>query len=316
MNDYLDELRNKLSGFDMTERDEILEEIESHIEAGLEDGRFQSNLSRLIHEMGTPTEMVQRLSSGKKQYGWGIILLLLIPFLFVDEAPYFFSLLEFRNGGLPGDATLSWSILTGLIVLIVVGEFLLSWRKRSLVIALWWSSFVVAYFVQPFFAAWLYGWPFNEFVSVGSMLVVGLALLPFIWLLWRARFDSLLMVFGTLPLTLGILTNTLWMEQINMAINFRLTGIGIVVEPLLRLFMWSGVIASYFLPLKRRVRWFGLSGVIFFYLFGTAVFISTLNHRWLAFSPIMMIWVFAATLLMVGVGMALDKQLSWRRRVS
>jgi uncharacterized membrane protein len=43
MNDYLEELLNKLSGFDKAERDEILEEIESHIEAGVEDGRFQSN---------------------------------------------------------------------------------------------------------------------------------------------------------------------------------------------------------------------------------------------------------------------------------
>lgn len=313
VDDYLNELRSKLKGFDKAEGDEILEEIENHLEAGMEDGRFQSNPSKLRQEMGSPGEMAYRLYHVKNRHHWMTLLFLLFPFLFVDGAAYWLSLFEFMNGGMPGDNSVGWFVLTGVILMIIVGEILLSWRRHSVVIALWWSSFVVAQLTQPLFAAWFYRWPIDEIVTVWNVIINVTVLLPFIWLLWRARFDSLLLVFATLPLTLGLLTTSLWMDQIHMVINFRLFGIGAVVEPLLRLLMWCGVMTSYFLLRKRWMQWFGISGVILFYLFGVAVFVSTVDQRWLLFPSIIPVWVFFFVIFMVG--MVLDKHLSMRRSV-
>ena len=83
-NDYLDELRGKLKGFDDTERDEILEEVGSHIEAGVADGRFQSNPSKLRQEMGPPAEMARKLQFAHNRRRWIEMLLILVPFLTIE----------------------------------------------------------------------------------------------------------------------------------------------------------------------------------------------------------------------------------------
>jgi uncharacterized membrane protein len=310
---YLAELRSKLEGVEKKEREEILAEIETHLEEGLAHGRFQSDPTKLQQEMGSVTELASRLLAAKNRYGGKSFLLFLLSYLFVEGSAYWLSLFEFQSGSLPGDHRTWWLLWNVAVVLIVGGQFLWSWRKRSVVIALWWTSFAVSLTAAPLLTSWMYGWPAN--ISVAGIVFGSGALLLWLWLVWQARFDSLLLLFSILPLLLGFLAQNFWSDQINMVINFRLPVSAAVAEPLVRMMMWTGVMASYFFLKKRWLRWAGIGSVILAYLLSTAVFFATYDQRWFLLSPqLITVWcVLISAFLLIGMG--LDKNLSLRKLI-
>ena len=311
---YLAELRRKLEGVPEQEREEILAEIETHLEEGLADGRFQVDAKALRQEMGSTSELANRLMSANNRYGVKMFLLFLLPFLFVEGSAYWLELFEFQVGSMPGDHQTWWVLWNIVLGLIVIGQFLWSWRKRSVMLAFWWTSFFVSLIAAPLLASWMRGYPSG--ILAGGIVFAIVVLLVWLWLAWQARFDSLLLLFGSLPLLLGLLKQNFWSDQINLVINFELPISAALVEPLVRVLLWSGVVASYFFLKKRWLRWVGIGSVILAYLFSTAVFFSTLDQRWLLFAPqLIMLWcAVIAVLLLIGIG--LDKHLFWRRRLA
>ena len=308
---YLAELRSRLEDVDDRERDDILAEIETHLEEGLADGRFQADPAKLKQEMGSVTELASRLLAAKNRYGGKTFLLFLLSFLFVEGSAYWLELFEFQSGSLPGDHRSWWLLWNVAVVLIVGGQFFWSWRKRSIVIALWWTSFVVSLVAAPLLRSSMYSWPINT--SVAGIVFGSGALLLWLWLVWQARFDSLLLLFSILPLLLGFLVQNFWTDQINMVINFRLPVSAAVVEPLVRMLMWTGVMASYFFLKKRWLRWTGIGSVILAYLLSTAVFFATYDQRWFLLSPqLIVLWGVVVSVFLL-MGMGLDKHLSLRR---
>ena len=231
--------------------------------------------------------------------------------MFVEGSAYWLELFEFQSGSLPGDHRSWWLLWNVAVVLIVGGQFFWSWRKRSIVIALWWTSFVVSLVAAPLLRSSMYSWPINT--SVAGIVFGSGALLLWLWLVWQARFDSLLLLFSILPLLLGFLVQNFWTDQINMVINFRLPVSAAVVEPLVRMLMWTGVMASYFFLKKRWLRWTGIGSVILAYLLSTAVFFATYDQRWFLLSPqLIVLWGVVVSVFLL-MGMGLDKHLSLRR---
>lgn len=310
---YLAELRSKLEGVEEKEREEIIAEIETHLEEGLAHGRFQSGPAKLQQEMGSVTELASRLLAAKNRYDGKSFILFLLSYLFVEGSAYWLSLFEFQLGSLPGGHRTWWLLWNVAVVLIVGAQFLWSWRKRSVMIALWWASFVVSLFVVPLLTSWMYGWPAN--ISVAGIVFGSGALLVWLWLVWQARFDSLLLLFSILPLLFGFLVQNFWSDQINMVINHRLPFSAAVVEPLVRMLMWTGVMASYFFLKKRWLRWAGIGSAISAYLLSTAVFFASYDQRWLLLSPqLIMLWCAVISVFLL-MGMGLDKNLSLRRSI-
>ncbi len=308
---YLAELRSRLEGVDDKERDDILAEIETHLEEGLADGRFQADPAKLKQEMGSAAELASRLLSAKNRYGGKIFLLFVLPYLFVEGSAYWLELFEFQVGSMPGDHQIWWVLWNMIVGVIVLGQFLWSWRKRSVMIALWWTSFFVSLIAAPLLVSWMYGYP-PGILTGGIVFAIGVLLL-WLWLAWQARFDSLLLLFGSLPLLLGLLTQNFWSDQINMVINFRLPISAAVIEPLVRMLMWTGVMASYLFLKKRWLRWAGIGSVILAYLLSTAVFFATYDQRWLLLSPqLIVLWGVVVSIFLL-MGMGLDKHLSLRR---
>ncbi len=308
---YLAELRSRLEGVDDKEREEILAEIETHLEEGLADGRFQADPAKLKQEMGSVTELAGRLLAAKNRYGSKTFLLFLLSFLFVEGSAYWLSLFEFQLESMPGDRQNWWVLWNMVVGVIVIGQFLWSWRKRSVMIALWWTSFFVSLIAAPLLASWMYGYPPG--ILTGGMVFAMGVLLLWLWLAWQARFDSLLLLFGSLPLLLGLLTQNFWMDQISMVINLRLPVSAAVLEPLVRMLMWTGIMASYFFLKKRWLRWAGIGSVILTYLLSTAVFFATYDQRWFLLSPqLIVLWCVVVSVFLL-MGMGLDKNLSLHR---
>jgi len=84
--DYLEQLRSKLSGFSDVEKSEILEEIANHIHEAQIDPKFgEDNQEKLSAEMGSPDDLGKRLSSIYHPKRWLEYILIVIPALFLSQ---------------------------------------------------------------------------------------------------------------------------------------------------------------------------------------------------------------------------------------
>lgn len=84
--DYLEQLRSKLSGFSDVEKSEILEEIANHIHEAQIDPKFgEGNQEKLSAEMGSPDDLGKRLSSIHHPKRWLEYILIVIPALFLSQ---------------------------------------------------------------------------------------------------------------------------------------------------------------------------------------------------------------------------------------
>ena len=306
--DYLQKLQKSLRGLPKEKQNEILAEIGSHIEEGLENGRFSNDPQKqkewLLAELGSPTVMSQEFLTFHAHRRWRDFLVMLIPFLLIDSLPYVLLFLQIMRIIPENTVNVTWFIFELFALGIIVGVLWLCRRWQLWIVALWWVAALVAVSLAPFLSVpWLSGWGFYaEYVQWWHVALVTAVLLPFLWLLWQVRYDGLMLVFGTLPLTLGLLTISLLNMQINVLLNDGILA-SYFLEPLLRALMWCGVASFYFLPTNRWLRWLGIGGSVCTYLYVINGFTFTLA----ATSPIVnpsflsAVWVWLTCIFIGGI---------------
>ncbi|MCP5100610.1 MAG: hypothetical protein GY943_34100 [Chloroflexi bacterium] len=283
---YLQELQDSLHGMSSEKQDEIMAEVEAHIEDGLADGRFATTPNKLRQELGSAEEMGRGITAVYTNRRWLKILILLLPY-FILQLPFLFQI-SFEH--IPSPAYDNYVTAYSILNLIIFAPvFYASLRLRSFEIGLWWASFIVARSLIPLLTA-----PIWRLLEVSGTdvnwqdWVEAIAIsLPFFWLLWHVKHKALLLVFGTLPLTLGAVFQLYQLYETGFPSPLWELWEYRDVEQILRLFMWCGVVLFYFLAQDRWMRWLGIGCSIYIYLFGITFVILDLPRNGKVFVDIL-----------------------------
>lgn len=203
-NAYLARLAQDLKqSLSPAEQEEILAEIESHIEEGLEDRRLGAEEAergaKVLAELGSPTEMADGLYYAVARRWQGLALALIpLAIIFLIRA----TIIQLWLGEqviIPDDFYLVDLAMMPLyaVMLKVV------WRRNSRPLMLWWLSWSSLYSTRVLLQAMMRETPLWALLIL--WLLFCLSLSTFAVKLWQARQDGLLVAFATLPYALSVI---------------------------------------------------------------------------------------------------------------
>lgn len=308
--DYLNQLRRQLKGFSPREQEDMMAEIQSHIESGQDDPGMGEE--RVLAEMGTPEQMGKGLRGVHRPRRWIDVLLALVPFYAVS--PLVQLVLSWIYGPMqvwnPSDPHL---YLGGRIsILVDLGLALLGWKRRSQALVVFWLTAAMGTLASLLVreAGLSAGLPA---VSTGWFETTLLYALMFaliagvIWVLWRSQFGLLLVVFAILPLArtaanygTGQLIRTQpfnWVAEVSLASS---------------MFTWFGFmggVALFILASKREWRWLGLLLMAL-----NAAYPNIESYG--VFSQVWVIWSSTVAVVVLGWGLDLLRRWSNRRQMA
>lgn len=254
---YLIQLQKDLNALSVAERADILAEIKSHIDDGLQDPQMgqtpREREAKLMAELGSPSDMGNGFSHTHYSHTWLDVVLALVPavVIFVSKA---------LVTGSTMDMLLGW-----LVVLpIYLGMIYLSLRRKSLMLLGWWLAWTVLYASQSLMISTDSGETLFKvtknikWVATAGYTVLLLGLLYYFGRkLWAWRHDGLLVAFSLQPIIWSVVSFAMGVVSIKLSSP---TALGeylhffTLVEGPLYVFMVVLVMS----PASRRIRWYAL----------------------------------------------------------
>ncbi len=267
MEEYLHSLRKQLKSFPPEEQAALMEEIRSHIESGENDPQMgkdtEQRKEKLMKEMGSPDAMVKGFKAVYQPNRLVDYLLVAIPFAL-------YPLLNMLYLHFMPQMDLRADLLVHL-PLIGIG-----WWRRSPLVASFWITAVapgLLYMVTQGF--WQSYWYFGLQTIWWAILFAGLLSLLGV-IVWRNRRDLLTVLFALLPLCTLIMGVLLWIihpmsyssynwaDRSLLQIFLEIEGHGLVF------YTFFPLMALFFLPRDRGVRWLALAAWALILGFGRA----------------------------------------------
>lgn len=292
---YLEELRRRLSGLPTGQRDELVEEIRSHLEAGEDDPRMgdtpDERSARLRPELGSADQMARGFKRVHQQADLLDYLLVAIPCLL--NLPINLLLMSLMP-------RYPWADVRFVIAFhfILLGIAL---RRNSILVTLYWLTDLV---VQLAFVLWyakgFYGPPqtlFWQIVLIGLTLFLGRTI-------WRNRHEAMLVLYGLLPALMAIFALGLRIIPVHRS-GWDPAGFLLNVQTWTTDFLYYPilvVLGFFFLVRNRDLRW----GSLIVYWILLAIY-----HPWLEAyvvypSSIQVVWLLLP-LTLLAFGWAADR---------
>ena len=264
--EYIQRLREHLKGFSPEEQEALIEEINSHIESGINDPQMgqdeDERKKRLMAELGSPKELSRGFKGTYRKERFIDFLLILVPYLLYPFLNMFYVSLMPRYSW----ADVRLDILIHL-PLVVVGL----WR-RSALLTLFWTNTLFMQIITMLLITRLY---FGTFQIV-IWLLVALGLLILLGrIVWQNRHDTLISAFALLPLIMFGVGSVLAIIHPETGASYRLgpidkllldvyinaTGFGGGYLPF---YGFLAILGLFFLSMNRNIRWFalGLYGLV------------------------------------------------------
>jgi hypothetical protein len=255
-NTYLTQLQESLNSFNPAKRDDILAEIQNHIEDGLQDPGLgpseEERVQKMKVELGSPLEMAAGFHRSSWSNRWLDFLLALVPLLVIFLIRFLTIIaLDFYNLANPGNA-LQIPLLA--IMPLYLGMIFVAQRRQSPVLILWWLSLTVVYSSNAAligFAAEMPMW----MLAMSVPLLVGGGL--FGYKLWQFRHNGLLLAFALLPIMLPV-ADRLWGILYIRTLTPEVYGEHLWNVMLTNNFFQLSLVAFLFLSPQRAIRWSGL----------------------------------------------------------
>ncbi len=254
---YLIQLQKDLNALSAAERADILAEIKSHIDDGLQDPQMGQTPgereAKLMAEMGSPSDMGNGFSHIHRSHTWLDVVLALIPavVIFVSKA---------LVTGSTMDMLLGW-----LVVLpIYLGMIYLSLHRKSLMLLGWWLAWTILYASQTLMISTdsgesLFRVTQNvKWVTTAGYIVLLLGSLYYFGRkLWVWQHDGLLVAFSLQPIIWSVVSFAMGVVSIKLSSPTALgeyLHLFTLVEGPLYVFMVVLVMS----PASRRIRWYAL----------------------------------------------------------
>ena len=286
--EYIRTLRQQLKGFSADEQNELIDEINSHIESGEEDSKIgkdsEHRREKMIHELGSPKDMGRNFQELYRPNRFIDYLLILLPYFLYPYLNTLYSTLMPRYSW----ADIRLDILIHL-PLVAVGL----WR-RSAPLTLFWATilisqlFIITVQMDLYYGIQTAFWAF--------LLLTLLALAGS--LIWKHKNDLLIVIFGLVPLSMCILGNILStlhiadysFGPIGQSLLLIYSSVNSVIFYIMMLAM-----AAYFLAASRQFRWLALM------LYSLAIGVSQSYLNNVFSEQIYMLWiVLPLTLVILG----------------
>lgn len=257
---YLELLQRCLHAFSHSERDDIMEEIHSHVEAGLEDAHLgvskEERMAKVMSELGDPTQMANAMKKVYQRGSWMDVLLALATLVPVGIA-------ELINDDL-------MLLVTPVFLAVVIIGARRGWPLWSW----WWLGWMIyvaqglTVFLGSAAVALLV--PDNVFGTLLDAVLAGFLLVPavaFVGLVLWLRGDGLMVAFTMLP----------WALESTRFFTFeRMSGdklSGILLVRVASFVIYAGVVAVVFLLRPHWKRWLAIILGALAYL-TTAMYVS------------------------------------------
>ncbi len=310
MNDiekYKQQLAHELRDLNESERDDILAEIQTHIEDGLADEQFQKatavNFSRMLQELGSPATLAQNLRYANWKQNLRNALLALLPLLLLNSLTY---LIHTYLDLTPATVALPY-ILNFLICL---GLILLAQRLRSKLLVGWWLAQTMAVTFSLFsfsLSSWVVNWPPGE-ASVFWKIIPVLLVVLFGGLygrfLWQHRSDGLVITPSLIPFMWAMIyfmsVSALMIETDYLMRTIWTTYFSVVA-------LTAVALSAFMLP-NRLHRWLVLFVVTSFYAVSAFVV-------WLP-DPNAVFWLFLFLPFILGFGLELTTAYTTKLRLT
>jgi hypothetical protein len=294
--DFLHDLRKKLNGFSRHDKDDLIEEVGSHMESGVEDPKLGKDSGqrreRLMSELGSSEQMAKGF---RKVYQPGSLfdyLLIAIPYLL--NLPINLLLVTLMPKYPWADARL---VIIFHLILIAIGL----WRKTILLTVYWLADLSIQLIGVLLVAKGYYG---SLQTALWSVVIAGL-IIQLGRMVWQNRRDLLIITFALLPFFMGLLvivfsitthTNTYSYEELEIFFfriylnyaNYIYFAIPIVLAP-------------FILVRDRNVRWMALA--IFCLLLGLSR--DRLDYQVIYPPFVYYLWIFLPLAVII-LGWSLD----------
>lgn len=256
-NTYLTQLQNALKGFTPAERDEIMAEIRSHIEDGLDDPVMglskEERIKKVTDELGSPLELGNGLQESKWSHRWINFLLALVPLLVIYLIRFgTIIVISQLNKADPESVLLIplFIITPTYFVMVFIGQ-----RRRSLVLMLWWLSLTAVFSINAVLMGAVIGVPVWMLAIWTVCLISGSGLLGYT--LWLHRQKGLLLAFALIPIMLQLADKLLGIYSVGH-LSPEQYGEHIWQALWLNNLLFLSIVAFMFLFPQRHVRWLGL----------------------------------------------------------
>ena len=254
--EYIRSLRKQLTNFSPNEQEALIEEISSHIESGVEDSKIgkdkEERRIRIMNELGSPKDMSKGFKAIYRPDRLIDYLLIAVPCFFY---PYLNSL---YISLMP---KYSWADVR-LDVIIHLPLIAIGLWRRSAPVTLFWTAMIVS---QLLFITTQIQWYYGIQTIFWALLL--LALLGLAGnIIWKNRHDLLIVVFGLMPLGMCVIGNILsvirptdytpynFLDRSLLNIHLYITHFDFDSTLVIIL----AVIALFFLPANRTIRWLAL----------------------------------------------------------
>jgi hypothetical protein len=271
-NTYLNQLQKSLNSFNPAKRDDILAEIQSHIEDGLQDPGLgyskEERVQKMKAELGSPLEMADGFHRSSWSNRWLDFLLALVPLLVIFLVRFLTIIaLDFYNLASPVNAL--QIPLLGIMPL-YFGMIFIAQRRQSLALNLWWLSLTVVHLSNAALVGFAVETPIWWMLAISVPLLISWGL--FGYKLWQFRHSGLLLAFALLPIMLP-LADRLWGILFRWTLTPEVYGEHLWNAMLVNNFFHLSLVAFLFLSPQRAMRWLGL-------VFSTIVYLILIIVIW------------------------------------
>jgi len=261
---YIQGLRKQLKSFSLEEQEELIDEIQSHIENGEEDPSMGKNIEhrriKLMNELGSPNDMGKGLRAIYRYDRFIDYLLIAIPYcLYPFLNMLYISLMP----------KYSWTDVR-LDILIHLPLVVIGLLRRSAPVTLFWTTTLVTQIISMLLITQgYYGTSQIVFWFIfASCLMVLLGRI-----VWQNRHDSLIVIYALLPLVMCFVGSTLaiihpsagvsygLLDRLLLNIYINVAGSGSGYLPFYGTLV---ALALFFLATNRDIRWLalGLYGLV------------------------------------------------------
>lgn len=265
---YLSRLRKGLLKLSRSEQEDIVAEIQSHIQDGLQDQRLgvsqEERAEKTISELGRPREMVNGMNEVHRRHGWLDVILVLAIFPILI-APYPLKHL------MDPQRYKELSLLAILVMLL--GMVIIARKRGSSILEGWWLSWTAVYIslgplrsiLRRMYARQPYGnvttitgVPTWMMITLLCMLLLGLSFL--IRRIWLSRSNGFAIFFLLFPITSqcsGLFT-TFAMRVANSAVRPNVVYL-VLISAVVTVAIYTTTFARALATSRQSRRWYSLT---------------------------------------------------------
>jgi len=261
---YLSRLRKGLAKISQSEQEGVLEEVQSHIEDGLQDPRMGlsrgERRERLMSELGYPGEMANSMNDVHRRHNW--LDVALGPVVFLMMWPVHSLIVR-----VAGDYMLSYKLGLVIFLPIYFSMILVSRKRRSSMLEGWWLSWTFLHLISALpLALQTQGLVRLAAIFWSALLLTTLSLL--VRRIWRSRSDGLSVTLSIQPITLAFATVGLLALHLGI-LPAKTSG---YLENSLQTVVYGTTVACVLIMSQRSRRWVSLiTGMMVYVVIAAAV---------------------------------------------